>query len=218
MALIKENIDRRASGTVRDYSAWVANQLNKEPFVFARSQGLMKLPEGNMPRDFFNLFATDGFYDHAVKETNIQAEEIFFKNPSPWARITLWKELTVREFHIFLGLLLHMGTIRLNQLNDYWRKGKLFDLKCFSNFMSRDRFQGILQALHFSKNPESDEPIPKDRLYKIRPLIDLFHERMNNIYSPRKELCVDESMVLWRGRLIFHQFLKNKQHRYGLKV
>ncbi|KAG8226111.1 hypothetical protein J437_LFUL006741, partial [Ladona fulva] len=207
-----------SSGTVRDSSAWVADQPNGEPFVFAGSQGLKKLPDGNTPRDFFNLFATDGFYNHVVKETNTQAEEIFFRNPSPQARIAQWKELTVREFQIFLGLLLHMGTIQLNRLNDYWRKGKLFDLKCFSNFMSRDRFQGILQALHFSKNPESDEPIPKDRLYKIRPLIDLFHERMNDIYSPRKELCVDESMVLWRGRLIFRQYLKNKQHRHGLKV
>ncbi|KAG8226888.1 hypothetical protein J437_LFUL005647 [Ladona fulva] len=71
-------------------------------------QGLKKLPEEHTPRDFFNLFTTDGFYDHVVKETNIQAEEIFFRNPSPRARITLWKELTVREFHIFLGLLLHI--------------------------------------------------------------------------------------------------------------
>ncbi|KAG8236992.1 hypothetical protein J437_LFUL017113, partial [Ladona fulva] len=175
-------------------------------------------PGGSRPKDFFNLLATDGFYDHIVKETNAQAEEIFFHNPSPKARITQWKELAVGEFQIFLGLLFHMGTIRLNRLNDYWRKGKLFDLKCFSNFMARDRFQGILQALHFSRNPEENEPMPNDRLYKIRPLINLFHERMRTIYTPRKELCVDESRVLWRGRLIFRQFIKNKRHRYGLKV
>lgn len=45
-----------------------------------------------------------------------------------------------------------------------------------------------------------------------------FNEKMANIYYPGKNLCIDESMVLWRGRLLFRQYIKNKRHKYGLKL
>ncbi|XP_046681277.1 piggyBac transposable element-derived protein 4-like [Homalodisca vitripennis] len=41
---------------------------------------------------------------------------------------------------------------------------------------------------------------------------------MKAIYEPGRELCIDESMVLWRGRLIFRQYIKNKRHKYGLNL
>ena len=31
-------------------------------------------------------------------------------------------------------------------------------------------------------------------------------------------LSLDESMMLWRGRLVFRQYIKNKKHKYGIKV
>ena len=37
------------------------------------------------------------------------------------------------------------------------------------------------------------------------------------VYRPTKELSLDESMVLWRGRLVFRQCIKNKRHKYGIK-
>ena len=41
---------------------------------------------------------------------------------------------------------------------------------------------------------------------------------MNTIYYPERDLCFDESMVLWRGRLLFCQYIKNKRHKYGIKL
>lgn len=126
--------------------------------------------------------------------------------------------MTVEEMKIFLGLLLHMGTIRLNRLNDYWKTHQLFNIPVFRSKMSRDRFLVILRCLHFSKNPEEHQPIPADRLFKIRPLVDYFNNKMNEIYYPGKNICIDESMVLWRGRLFFRQYIKNKRHKYGIKL
>ena len=40
---------------------------------------------------------------------------------------------------------------------------------------------------------------------------------MKRIYCPSKNLSLDESMPLWRRRLIFHQYIKNKKHKYGVK-
>lgn len=83
--------------------------------------------------------------------------------------------------------------------------------------MSRDKFLLILRALHFAENPQRGEPRPVDPLYKITPLFDLFHNRMNQIYYPTKELSLDESMLLWLGRLYFRQYIQNKRHKFGIK-
>ncbi|KAG8235822.1 hypothetical protein J437_LFUL016135 [Ladona fulva] len=84
--------------------------------------------------------------------------------------------------------------------------------------MSRDRFLLIMQALHFAENPLENQQEPADRLYKIRPMIDIFHKIMRDVEYPNKNLSLDESMVLWRGRLIFHQYIQGKKHKHGIKI
>lgn len=41
---------------------------------------------------------------------------------------------------------------------------------------------------------------------------------MRENYVPDKNICIDESMKLWRGRLLFRQYIKNKKHKYGIKL
>lgn len=41
---------------------------------------------------------------------------------------------------------------------------------------------------------------------------------MSEVFYPDKELSLDESMILWRGRLSFRQYIKNKRHKYGIKL
>lgn len=41
---------------------------------------------------------------------------------------------------------------------------------------------------------------------------------MRTVYYPQRELSLDESMVLWRGRLYFRQYIKGKKHKYGIKL
>ena len=111
-----------------------------------------------------------------------------------------------------------MGDIQINRLQDYWKTDELYNLPCFRNYMSRNRFLSILRCLHFSKNPERGDLGYGDRLSKIRWLQDFFNQRIDEIYYPNKDLSLDESMVLWRGRLFFRQYIKNKKHKYGVKL
>lgn len=41
---------------------------------------------------------------------------------------------------------------------------------------------------------------------------------MSNLYYSETNLSIVESMVLWRGRLVFRQYIKNKKHKYGVKL
>jgi len=160
------------------------------------------------------------FFEFIVRETNNYAESEFLRvGAAERSRISQWKPTDRDEIITFISLVIHTGTIKLNRLNDYWKKHHLFNFTCFSNYMSRDRFLLLLRCFHFAQNPtDHSENIPTDRLFKIRPLINYFNIKMNNIYYPNKELSLDESMVLWRGRLIFRQYIQNKRHKYGVKL
>lgn len=54
-------------------------------------------------------------------------------------------------------------------------------------------------------------------LNKIKSLIDEINKNMQNIYQPTREITIDESLMLWRGRLSYRQYMKSKASGYGLK-
>ena len=80
----------------------------------------------------------------------------------------------------FFGLLFHMGLGEIPSYHVYW---------------SRERFQSITRFLHFGDEPQQ----PDDHLAKVRFLINQLNNKMPEIYTPHKELSLDESMTLWRG-------------------
>lgn len=173
------------------------------------------------PRQFFDLIFRGHMINLIVTRTNLYAKALKDKCTLPKARIKSWVDLTIDEFMVFIGLLFHMGTIRIAQLADYWSSDRqLFDLRPFRQCMSRDRFMSILSCLHFAPIPDTTDPLlNRDRLYKIRPLIDIFNDTMEQIYVPITEtLFKDESTILWRGRLSFHQCNKYKPYSNGINM
>jgi len=72
----------------------------------------------------------------------------------------------------------------------------------------------ILRNLHFVDNENFDN----SRLNKIEPIVTYFNNKMTDIYEASENLSLDESMVLYRGRLVFLQYIKNKRHKYGIKL
>ena len=67
--------------------------------------------------------------------------------------------------------------------------------------------------LHFNDNeqaPARDDPA-RDRLYKIRPLLDMLNENFKEYYTPQKEMALDESLLLFKGILLFKQYMPLKR-------
>ena len=81
--------------------------------------------------------------------------------------------------------------------------------------MSHNSFQLLLSCLHFSNNEES---LPSNRLAKIATVLDLMNENFQSLYKPGEEVVIDETLILWRGRLVFRQYFPNKAHKYGIKL
>ena len=71
-----------------------------------------------------------------------------------------------------------------------------------------------MSALHFNHD-EGD--CNQDRLRKLRPVYDAITRRFSDVYMPDVNISIDESLILWKGRLIFKQFNPSKRARFGLK-
>lgn len=166
--------------------------------------------------DFFKLFVDDAVMDLIVHETNRYFVYCGgFTNLSPFSRARRWKDTTSQELHIFLALTLLMPLVKKHAIRDYWKKDSMTFLPVFPRYMSRDRYQLLLGFLHFADNTTQDK---NDSLCKIRELFTMMNANFTKYFTPFQRLVIDESLVLFRGRISFRQYIKTKAHRFGIKL
>jgi hypothetical protein len=85
--------------------------------------------------------------------------------------------------------------------------------------MNRNHFEQLLTMLHFNDNEAADNQDQEiDRIHKIRPLMQKLLTRFQDVVNPGRNVCIDETMVPFRGRLKFKQYIKNKRHKFGIKL
>jgi len=80
--------------------------------------------------------------------------------------------------------------------------------------MSGKKFEKILRCFNSSEGISIN---PCDKLHKVSTLVDILKNKFQSNFSPYEALSLDESMLLWRGRLLFRQYIKNKKNKYGIK-
>ena len=77
----------------------------------------------------------------------------------------------------------------------------------------------ILQFIHFADNSLYDPKDPnRDRLYKVHPIVEFMVNKFKSVFVPSKFISIDEELSLWKGRLIFKQYIPNKRARFGIKM
>lgn len=186
-----------------DESGWSTIVENPEPFIMEATLETGDF-DGYKPSDFFRLFLNDDLLAEISKETNRYGSckhEIFtHTNPD--------------ELMTFIGLCLYMGNVRLPTLRHYWSTKRMYANMCPS-IMPRDRFETLLGSLHFCNNEELDK---SDRLFKIRSVLDNFNNVACTSIVPERNIAIDESIVPFRGRLAFKQYIPNKKHKFGVKL
>ena len=96
-----------------------------------------------------------------------------------------------------------MGIVRKPAISDYWGTSPLLKGLIFNNVMSRKRYQTILRFLYFVHKSQNDPNDPdRDRLHKVRPLVDLLVAKFKATYIQEKNISIDEELLLWKGRLV----------------
>ena len=169
------------------------------------------------PIDCYRHFITDEIISLMVRETNKYAEQYLLTNKlSKRSKNLQWEPTTNEEMLKFLGIVIEMGLVQMPKIDYYWSKSQLYGSEIIQNTMSRDKFELLLKFLHFSNNEERNAS--QDKLAKLNPLLILLKARFKSIYTPGSVITVDETMVPWRGRLSFRQYVPGKAHKYGVKM
>ena len=201
---------------VVDHDNWKNNPPTIQDFPFNEKPGLkIDILDNAGPMFFFGLILTDKFVESLVSKTNEHPNRVINANRPLRHRTTWnsWTDVNVLDMKKFIGLIFCMGLISLPSYKRYWSKDLLYKNKHFPSVFSRERFESILRFFNFGEKPMFEN----DRLSKLRTIMDHLNKVMLEVVAPEKNLSIDESMMLWRGRLVSRQYVKNKRHKYGIK-
>lgn len=78
--------------------------------------------------------------------------------------------------------------------------------------MGRNRF---VKILNFADNATAER---SNRLFKIDPFIQILSKTFSEVYKLDEYVCIDESVVPFRRKVIYRKYIKRKRHKYGIKL
>ena len=172
--------------------------------------------EENLPF-FIELFFPHSTFSALTKWTNTrmwrfyvaEGDEESLQNPKTF--------IEVNEMKKFFGLVFLMAINKKPELNHYWSQTLIYKQDIFScrESLSRDRFKHILRFLRFADYDELDS---EDSISKVRPFLRMVQNFCKAVYTPEREICIDESLMLFKGRTKLRQYIPNKRNRYGIKT
>ena len=171
--------------------------------------------------DAFELFFDEEFVGTIVRETNRYADQymtVCGPSLSKKSRIFSWKIVSVDEIYTVLGLFMLMGIIQKPSLRSYFSTKRVLSTPGFGDVITRDRFEIICKFLHFTNNEDTLSYSGPPKLKKVFPVISHLNKTFKEYYLPNRNISIDESLTLWKGRLSFKQYLPLKSSKFGIKT
>ncbi len=85
--------------------------------------------------------------------------------------------------------------------------------------MKRDRFTLVLRFLHLNDNSQYKKGEPgHDPLYKLRPFLSPLIAHFQSSYTLHREVSIDKSMIGFKVRLGFIQYVLKKPTKWRMKA
>lgn len=155
---------------------------------------------------YFNQYINDSIFQEIADKTN---QTSVLKNSKSINTST-------SEIRKWFGISMIMACLQYPLIRMYWQKKWQVPVIC--NAMTRDRFFKLRSSLKIVfDNDISPEFRQKDRLWKVRPLLESV--RQGCLKQPRAtHIAVDEMIVPFEGRCALKQFVKGKPNPVGIKV
>ena len=108
-----------------------------------------------------------------------------------------------------------MSQVKKHRIREYWSTDPLIETPIFGTIFARDRYDSLLRYLHFVNNEKTST---SDLLSKLGSVLDDLKTKFNGAMYPYQNLVLDESLMLWKGRLSFKQYIPSKRSRFGIKL
>jgi hypothetical protein len=111
----------------------------------------------------------------------------------------------VSKMFVFLAIITQMGQ---------------FYIPFCSNMMRWNRYVYILQFLVFADNRNGVDRIEDNynRLCKIQDMCEILIRISSKFYNPSENLPTDKMIVLFKGRVIFRQYIPRKHKCFDIKI
>ncbi|XP_068111048.1 piggyBac transposable element-derived protein 4-like [Hyperolius riggenbachi] len=131
-----------------------------------------------------------------------------------------WHPTNVPEMKAYVGLTLSMSINPKPQIKMYWSRDLYHNAPLYPAIMPRQRFELLSKFFHLNDNSQDVEHTnpSHDRLFKLRPLLTHLSAVFMDVYTPHREIAVDESLVPFHGRLSMKQYIPSKRARCGVKI
>ena len=126
-----------------------------------------------------------------------------------------WVDVSVSELYVFLAMTILMPQVKKHKIGEYWSTDPLIETPIFATIFARDRYDSLLRYLHFADNKKISS---SDRLSKFGSVLDDLRKKFCDTMYPYQNLVVDESLMLWKGRLDLKQHVPSKRSRFGIKL
>ena len=194
--------------------------------VYGQAGVRNSLPEvasANTADEIFKLMFDDEIIGTIVHWTNVKAEaEITEWNSTHPAdqQKHPWLPLDNIQMRAHIGILIHMGAEYHSKkpVCMMWRSHPKHTDHPVVATMGRDRFLQITRYLRFDELSTREARKANDTIAAISDVYNSVVENFKKIYTPRKELTVDETLVGFRGRFRHRVYIKSKPKRYGIKL
>lgn len=201
----EENLPSESKNKKRKYKHfnWKNEDLSVPNVIFPEPN--YSLFRNLTPIEIFEQFVDDEVLELVINETRKYGVSKNYKDIN----------LSVQELKVFFAILYLSGYNTVPSKRCYWETRLDTRNELVVNAMRRDRFLEIFRFIHFADNTKINK---NDKMFKLRPLIDLFKKRFMDRYQPEENLNFDESMVEYYGKHGCKQFIRGKPIRFGYKV
>ena len=158
------------------------------------------------PLQYFKKFVTQEMLEMIVTHAN---------------RYSIQKQGTcintsLKEIEQVLGMYFKMGLVEMPAIRMYWEQSTRYP--AVADVMCRNRFQLLLRMIHFVDNLLATDEIKKDKVWKLRPFLELFRKQCLQV-TPDQHHSIDEMMIPYKGKFSkIRQYIKGKPHPWGFKV
>lgn len=222
--IVEEADDNLSDGEAGGYDrsvpfGWMSQSpVSRERFAFTGDAGVkVILEDPQNPLDIFLAFVDDDIIEYLVSEINRYAAKVCEEKRRKGkmrrkSRDLVWKETNVGEMYTFIGLAILQGIVRKPTIYSYHSTNQLLATPFFGKCMSRDRF-GLLKYLHLSDKEDNGDPA-----FKFREILDMFRNKFQSNYIPEENISMDESLLLWKGRLSWKRYIPLKRARFGMET
>lgn len=156
------------------------------------------------PVTYFLRYFPESLFEDIVQYTNMYALQNGTEKFVP---------CNLQEIKAFFGLSILTGCLKFPRLRMYWDKSLKVDI--FTDTMTINRMFKLRTHIHCVDNLAPRQS--NDKLWKVRPIFESVLKRCREL-QVETNVCIDEQIMPFKGRLFIKQYIKNKPHPWGVKL